>query len=242
MMAPMTVAFFGASTGCGLAALKEILAAGHECIALCRTPSKLTDLLPASTNANLLVIKGNAHNKAAVSQCLRRQDGRLVDAVVFTIGGRFIMSKMAFDDNNVCEKGINTVLEALVDLRQAGAAGGPHIIGVSTTGMSKFGRDVPIALIPLYHVALKVPHADKRIMEDNLAASGESFTVVRASLLVDGATSKTIRVGIEDPQHGIESKAIGYTISREDAGRWIANNLVLDRNDAYVNKTVTVTY
>ena len=73
--------------------------------------------------------------------------------------------------------------------------------------------------------------------------SGEAYTMIRASLLVDGETNKEIRVGIEDPKTGRESSAIGYTISREDTGKWIANNLVLvpkpDRK--YVNKIVMIT-
>ena len=72
--------------------------------------------------------------------------------------------------------------------------------------------------------------------------SGEAFTIIRASLLVDGETKKEIRVGIEDPKTGRESEAIGYTISREDTGRWIADHLVLQSGGNYVNKIVMVTY
>ena len=79
-------------------------------------------------------------------------------------------------------------------------------------------------------------------MEDRLVASQEAYTIVRASLLTNGESTKEIRVGIEDPKTGQESKAIGYTISREDTGKWIAENLVLERNAKYANKIVTVTY
>jgi hypothetical protein len=34
----------------------------------------------------------------------------------------------------------------------------------------------------------------------------------------------------------------GYTISREDAGRWLAENLVLKMDAKFLNKNVTVTY
>lgn len=89
---------------------------------------------------------------------------------------------------------------------------------------------------------LKVPHEDKVIMEDDLVNSGETFTVVRASLLVDGESKKPVRVGIEDPKSGRESKAIGYTISREDTGRWIAENVILTAKETYKNKIAMVTY
>ena len=237
-----TVAFFGASTGVGLATLKHTLAAGHRCIALCRDPSKLTAIFPTGTTPNLKIVQGNAKDVASVSQCLQGEDGKLVNTVISTIGGRFIMSKFTIDDPEVCRKGTATLLEALAELRRTGVTGSPHIIVCSTTGLSRFGRDIPLAMIPLYHLLMKVPHADKVIMEDRLVASQEAYTIVRASLLTNGESTKEIRVGIEDPKTGQESKAIGYTISREDTGKWIAENLVLERNAKYANKIVTVTY
>jgi hypothetical protein len=241
-MASKTVAFFGASTGVGLSALKHSLAAGRQCTALCRNSSKLTAIFTAGTTPNLEVMQGNVYDAEAVSRCLRTKEGKLVDEIVFTIGARFVLSKMGLDDPDVCKKGMSILLEALAELRREGITGQPYIVACSTTGMSRFARDVPLAMVPFYHVVLKVPHADKRVMEDTLAASGEDFTVVRASLLVDGETHKAIRAGIEDPKTGLESKAIGYTISREDAGKWIAQNLVLERDGKYLKKTATITY
>ncbi|KAI9740885.1 MAG: hypothetical protein M1818_004490 [Claussenomyces sp. TS43310] len=237
-----TVAFFGASTGVGLSALKHSLAAGHQCIALCRIPSKLTAIFPAEATPNLKIVQGDAKDVSAVSQCLQDIDGKLVDQIVSTIGGRPVISKMSIDDPEVCRKGIAALFEALAQLRRNGVTGQPHIIICSTTGISRFGRDIPIAMIPLYHVLLKVPHADKRILEESLVTSDEDYTIVRASLLTDGETTTDIRVGIEDPKTGTESKAIGYTISREDAGRWIAENLLLKRDTKYLKKIATITY
>ena len=237
-----TVAFLGASTGVGLSTLKRTLAAGHQCIALCRTPSKFTAIFPTGTTPNLKLIPGNAHDIESVSKCLQREDGKLVDSVVSTIGGALIMSKLTIDDPEVCRKGAATLLEALTELRRNGATGSPHIIVISSTGISRFGRDIPLLMIPLYHVLLKIPHKDKVIMEERFVSSQETFTIVRASLLTNGESNKEIRVGIEDPKTGRESNAIGYTISREDTGRWIAENLVLKRDAGYLNKIATVTY
>ncbi|KAI1832634.1 hypothetical protein DTO006G1_1668 [Penicillium roqueforti] len=235
-----SVAFFGASTGVGLAALKRTLAADHKCIALCRDPSKLTTIFPSESTPNLKVIKGNAHDISAVSQCLQTDDGHIVDVIVSTIGAK--PRRMTVDDPDVCKKGAATILNALAQLRSAGITGTPHIIGCSTAGFSRFGRDVPIVMIPIYYLFVSVPGADKVVMEDRFAQSGESFTIIRASHLVDGESDKTIRVGIEDPKTGPECRAIGYTISREDAGRWLAENLVLKIDAKYLNKNVTITY
>lgn len=237
-----TIAFFGASTGVGLSALRHSLAAGHQCIALCRQPSKLEAIIPSESAPNLKVIEGNAHDIGAVSKCLKAEDGQLVDIICSTIGSRPVLHKLTVEDPECCRKGAATVLDALDQLQKNGAAGNPHIISFSTTGMSKFGRDVPYAMIPLYWLLLKVPHEDKRIMEDRFAESGRPFTVVRASMLVDGESSKDIRVGVEDPRTGRESNAIGYTISREDSGKWVAENLILRTDVKYMNKIVTITY
>lgn len=135
------------------------------------------------------------------------------------------------------------VLVAAVDkLRDGGAAGGPYIIACSTTGMSEFGRDIPVAMVPLYKVLLRGPHADKRVMQDHLTRSGYGYTIVQPSWLVNGETRREVRVGVEDPKTGPEAQAIGYTISREDAGRWFAENLVLDSNPRYLNKIAKITY
>ena len=251
-----TVAFFGASTGVGLSALRYSLAGGCRCIALCRDPSKLTTVLSPETTPNLEVVQGNAHDAAAVARCLRTADGGLVDAVVFTIGARFVASKMTLEDPHVCERGIEAVLKAMTEIRQQLGPGAkqsktPHVIVCSTTGISRLGRDTPLAFVPLYSLGLKVPHADKLAMEDKLvkAATGSNgeteytYTMVRPSLLVDGETERAVRVGVEDPAAGTrESRAIGYTISREDTGKWVAQNLVLNTNPAYLGKAVTITY
>ncbi|KAI0803867.1 hypothetical protein GGR55DRAFT_661377 [Xylaria sp. FL0064] len=237
-----TIAFFGASTGVGLAALKSTLASGRQCIALCRNPAKLTAILPPESNPNLKIVRGNAHDITAVSSCLLAGTGKLVDQIVTTIGGAFVASKMTLDDPEVCRKGMAVLLEALSNLRSSGAVGQPQIIACSTTGLSRFGRDIPIAMIPLYHYGLKVPHEDKIIMEDRLTASGENFVIVRPSFMVsEKETTKKVNVGIEDPNTGRESSAIGYTISKSDAGRWVAENLILKKDAKYNKKIAMIT-
>lgn len=234
------VAFLGASTGVGLSALKHTLAAGHQCIALCRNPSKLTAILPTESTPNLKIIEGNAHDVTAVSKCLQTEAGTIVDVIVTTIGAK--PAGFSVDDPDVCKRGAATILDSLAQLRSNGITGSPHIIACGTTGFSRFGRDVPLVMIPVYALFVRVPGADKVVMEDRFAHSGESFTIMRASHLIDGESTKTIRVGVEDPKTGVESKVTGYTISREDAGRWLAENLVLQMDAKYLNKNVTITY
>ena len=90
-----TVAFFGASGGVGLSALKLTLAAGHQCIALCRVPSKFAAIFPTgSAPNNLKIVQGDAHDIASVTKCFQQgSDGKLVHIVVSTIGARPNLSK-----------------------------------------------------------------------------------------------------------------------------------------------------
>ncbi|KAF4446579.1 hypothetical protein F53441_9806 [Fusarium austroafricanum] len=242
MSTPKTITFFGASTGVGLSALKHTLAAGYSCIALCRDASKLETLVPTKTHPNLRIVQGNAHDIKAVASCLRKADGSIVDEVLTTIGSKPIIHKMTVEDPNCCRVGMAVLLDALARVRQEGAIGRPRITCFGTTGVSDFGRDYPLVLYPIYAIALHVPHQDKKIMETKLADSGEDFTIVRASLLVDGETESPVRVGIEDPKTGRESLEIGYTISREDAGKWLSDNLLVTRKPQYVNKIASITW
>ncbi|GJC81141.1 UPF0659 protein YMR090W [Colletotrichum liriopes] len=241
-----TIAFFGASGGCGLAALQHALAAGRTCIALCRTPSKLTDVLPPARHPNLVVKQGNAHNADDVAACLAdpADPTRLVDAVCFSIGSPLDVARMTVEDPDVCKNGAAALLSALETLRERrGARGRPRLVVVSTTGISEHARDVPLLQVPMYHVLLRAPHADKRAAERRITASGEDYTFVRPALLSDGAApGRAIRVGVEDPDKGVESKAVGYGISREDVGRWIFENVLRDGGRGYTRKAVSITW
>ncbi|KAI1378467.1 NAD(P)-binding protein [Hypoxylon crocopeplum] len=239
-----TIAFFGASTGVGLAALTRALAAGYTCVALCRTPSKLVDRFPAAQHPNLCIVEGNAHDAAVVARCLT-VDNRPVDAIVSSIGGVFVFSRMTLDDPHVCENGITALHEAIAKVReQCGEEGWtPRVVVLSTCGLSTAGRDYPLATLPIYKIMLKVPHVDKRAMEKAVVEGekrlGYTYTIVRPSLLSDDAApQKEIRVGVDD------DFVVGYAISRDDTGRWIYENLLDQKVEMgkYENRVVTLTW
>ncbi|KAK6949869.1 hypothetical protein Daesc_008192 [Daldinia eschscholtzii] len=241
-----TIAFMGASGGIGLGALTRALAAGHKCIALCRTPSKLTDKFPLDKYPNLKIVQGNAHDSSAVAQCL--VDGTTpVDAIVSTIGGVLQFSRMTLDDPHVCEKGMASLLEAISLVRQQHSLSTeqwrPRVNVVSTCGISQTARDVPILFMPMYKIMLRVPHVDKIAMEallvDGARDRGYTYSIVRPSFLVDEPQPhRKIRVGLGD------APAVGYVISRDDAGRWIYENLLDGKAEegTYENKIATITW
>lgn len=248
---PKTILFLGATGGVGLSALRRALAANHTCIALCRTPSKLAAHFPSDpAPANLHLVQGNAHDAATLATCLVHPSDppRLVDAVVFSIGARPTLRGM--DDPHVCERGMEALLAALRTCREKGditLETKPRLVAVSSTGISDFGRDIPLAMVPLYRVALHTAHRDKKAMERLVVgSSGETeWTLIRGSFYTSGPeTEGLVREGMEDPVTGrVEGGGvpIGYTISREDVGKWVFENC-LQGGGKWVGKAAVITY
>lgn len=264
--APKSILFLGATGGTGLAALKLALSAGYTCVALCRTPAKLETLLGIGSDSkpapeNLHIVSGNAHNeddvRAALIDPMSKSSGqrRIVDVVVSTIGSAVVLnlSTGGMVDPTVCEVGARTLVSAVTALNAEGIPGKPRVVAMSTTGTSDFGRDVPLALLPVYKTLIDKPHRDKKAMEKILEHSADkvAWTVVRASLLYDRSDdasdkkkSKVVRVGMEDPVTGVETREIGYFISRQEVGKWIFETIIQpeDLGQSWVGKIATVTH
>jgi hypothetical protein len=207
-------------------------------------------MLSGVDTSTLRLEQGNAHSADDLVRCLLPPNNttasppKLPDAIIFSIGNMVSLNMSNFD-REVCEKGMVALLTALNTVRtQNNATGRPRLVALSSTGISPLGRDLPLLMMPLY-AALKVPHADKKKLEEKTVASGEEWTIVRPSLLTDGkeSGSEKVRVGVEDPVgKKVEVVERGYTISREDVGKWIFEKVVEggDRG-RYVGKAVSLT-
>ena len=207
-----------------------------------RTPTKLTNLLlskgvPSPTlSTHLTITEGNVLDPVAVRPVLC-PNGKSVDLIVSGIG----MVNL-FVDNTLCTEAMHSILNTLADLRPANK---PLMLAISTTGITAGARDVPILLGPLYHVALVKPHKDKREMERVLVSNAKESqairgaVIVRPTLLTSGASllgEGKVKVGTE------EKPAVGYTISREDVGRWIFEDFVDAKEQKWVGEKVSLTY
>ncbi|MCJ1470665.1 hypothetical protein MMC07_009311, partial [Pseudocyphellaria aurata] len=228
------VAFFGATGGCSAAALACALNADYPCTALARTPSKLTELLlskgvsQSAISTHLRVTQGDVRDVSAVKNALS-PDGLTASIIVSGIG-IYTLGKIT-----ICAEAVNSILSALVELKPVQK---PLIAVISSTGISAGPRDVPIPLVPLYKIILHNGHKDKHNMEqllvDSLAqgASGRTeppirgFVFLRPSLLTNGpaAGQPKLRVGT------VPKPAVGYTVSREDVGKWIFNQLLANED------------
>jgi nucleoside-diphosphate-sugar epimerase len=249
----LTIAVLGATGGCALHFLVHALTSNYTCSALVRTPPKLLRLLakhhvPESTIAtHLTITRGNIRDGAAVTAALA-PSGRPADLIVSGIGGSPSFSpnplRPTLDDPSICADATAAVLASLAALQAAARPQDrrmPLFVVISSTGISDFGRDIPLAMVPLYHWMLPVPHADKKAMERLLVAESakpaggvgvagrviEGFVAVRPSLLTDGpATEGRVRVGVEEGK--VDKRGVGYTISRADVGKWIFENVVVE--------------
>lgn len=264
-----TVAFLGATGGCTLPVLERTLKSGNHATALARNPEKLRKLLvethsvPESLVAsNLRIIAGSASDTSAVRNLLvaSPQQKTLVDTLVSGIGSlpkvnwSNPLKPFTLEDPHVTETAMRSVEQGLKSLIAEGYRSGreerPLVVAISTTGVSKQKRDVPVAFLPFYHWALAVPHKDKRIMEDMVVAAKKEgiirdYVLIRPSLLVDGQVKGlySVRAGWESDDGTSQGPgpAVGYVITKEDVGAWIWEEAV-QKNNQWKGKAVSLTY
>ncbi|KFY10367.1 hypothetical protein V492_05053 [Pseudogymnoascus sp. VKM F-4246] len=259
-----TIAILGATGGSALTVLVQTLQGGHDCIALVRTESKLTSLLTlrnvpdALIKQHLKIVTGNVKDAESISKTLFHESLKngVVDIIVSGVGAKPVFMpnplRPTLDDPTICQDATSTILKSLRTMLKPNMKK-PLFVVVSTTGISDHGRDIPIAMIPLYHWMLPVPHADKKKMEKLLETEVHGpdsaiggFVAVRPSLLTDGDLLgvKAVRSDVEG-EGTVAANAIGYSISRSDVGNWIYTTLVNNEDglrDSYVNHFVGITY
>ncbi|KAL4997485.1 hypothetical protein BDV10DRAFT_186084 [Aspergillus recurvatus] len=241
-----TLSFFGATGGCTLACLAPALQAGYNCVALVRNPQKLTSLLaargipPSTLSAHLTLIEGSAADLSAIKATLFPSSLPPPSMVISGIGGRPDFSsplKPRFIGATVCQDTVRNILTVLRECTEPDTPKErkPVLVCISTTGLTK-ERDIPLAMVPLYTWGLKIPHADKKVMEglvfDEVSKPEPErvigdYVIIRPSLLTDGVSRpEKVRVlkGQGEGQNtagGLANPFVGYTICREDVGKFV---------------------
>ncbi|KIW73617.1 hypothetical protein PV04_01720 [Phialophora macrospora] len=196
-MSSPTVAFFGATGGVANGILIHTLLAGHQAIALVRTPQKLRDQLLRQDLSpdlldNLTIVQGNALDVAAVKRALTARGPHTLPSVIVTgLGGapafkfqwRRPFQFATLDDPHVCATAATTLTTALDEIyAEGGGASAPEtqqqvrplLTFISTTGISRGPEDVPFWIRFLYHQMLTIPHVDKKQMEDIYRADADA--------------------------------------------------------------------
>lgn len=225
---------------------------------MARNPNKLKDLLSergvydSAIANNLTTIQGSVSDASAVKQTLVHKE-EPVDIIINGIGGKLIFDgplKPTLDNPTICQNAMQSILEVSRTLNPARDDDDkkPLLVVLSTTGISE-KRDLPFLMMPMYKWMLKVPHVDKKAMEDLIfqeiamdkAERGiREYIIVRPSFLTDGKGNglTNIKVGAED------KPAVGYVISRNEVGAWLFQNSVrtgLREKNLHLGKIVTIT-
>lgn len=254
-----TIFFLGATGGCTLAALVHTLNAGYPCIALVRTPSKLTNLLnnagvdSSTLNSLLTIHTGNALHVPTVKATLLigpGDDKRLPYTIISGLGGapkfQFNLPPLTIDQPNICQTGAATLVTALSEVYAAHPKlqlSKPLLCFISTGGIHKGDDDVTCIHQMLYHSLLSIPFKDKREMDmiflgKEGSSNFRSVIAVKPTILTEGQElgEEILRVGKR------QKPTVGYTVSKKDVGGWIHRAVVLGDGKGWEEELVTVTY
>lgn len=138
-----------------------------------------------------------------------------------------------FSGKTICQDTVRNILSVLRREQGGGVGGGkPVLVVISTTGITA-KRDIPLAMVPLYNLVLRTPHADKKVMEglvfEEAACTEEErvlsdYVMIRPSLLTNGPAGKNKMRVLKGNGEGMNTAGglacpfVGYTVCREDVG------------------------
>lgn len=233
---------------------------------LLKTKHGLTDDQSGSSS-KLTIIEGDVRTLADVKRTLQLENGSTARLIISGIGGvpkGIGLYGMKLEDPKIGEVSTKVILEAVAEMRQQHEPTyRPVFLGISSIGLGRGRtRDLPYIQYPIYTWLLREPFIDKRIFEQLVMDAhneGQVQTIlVRASMLTDGKGKgmQAIRVGSEPLPTTSQSDnpvaheddgiplPIGYTISREDVGRWIYEAVIKPESGSkkWSGRAVTVTY
>ena len=184
----------------------------------------------STLDERLHIVQGDVNDVATVLATLTppflstvSPESPVVDIIISGIGTPPTLTWS--HDWTVCETMAKSLISALRTLSYTPDQA-PYLTTMSTTGITDGARDVPIALMPLYHVALRSPHKDKKAAEvafDSVKDDGIfcGITTVRPTLLSDGKeTTGQVKAGTE------KKPVLGYVISRKDVGKWMYEEMI----------------
>lgn len=207
----MKIAVFGATGRSGLPFVEQALAQGHSVVALARSPEKLT-----IKNERLQVVKGDVTDPAAVDQTIAG-----VDAVVSLIGHtketpRDMQAKAA--QNYIAAMKKHGVKRVVI------------MIGAGV----RFEGDQPKIFDNIMVTLLKTLNGD--VLQDSvhyadaIRNSDLDWTLVRVPMLVEGAATGNLRVGMV-------GAGVGPRLVRADGAAFILKHL---SEPTYVRKAPVI--
>ena len=183
----MNLTVLGAAGATGIPLVEQALAAGHQVTALARSPDKLT-----ITNPSLLVVQGDATDRAALSQAMKG-----ASAVISVLGARGPV--------------IAEAARAIVAV--ATQQGPQRVVMLSSFAVAR-DRLTPITRL-VTGLAMSAQIKDKAAGEEALRASGLDWTIVYPTKLTNGPKTEP-RVVPETRKVGLSQQ-----ISRADVAAFL---------------------
>ncbi|MBI5670607.1 MAG: SDR family oxidoreductase [Chloroflexi bacterium] len=172
----MKLAVFGATGGTGVPFVQQALAAGHEVVALVRTPSKL-----GLQHPRLTLVQGDVMNAADVEKTIQG-----ADVVVSMIG------PTKTSPPNMMATAARNIITAM------NKCGVRRLVAMTGAGVA-FPEDRPKLLNHIIKFALKTisPQVlkDSENYADQIRVSGLDWTLVRVPMLANGPATGNVRVG-----------------------------------------------
>jgi putative NADH-flavin reductase len=207
----MKIAVFGATGRTGMQVVQQALAAGHEVVALARTPSKLT-----LSHPQLTVVTGDVQTAAAVAQTVTG-----VDAVVSVLG------PTSNQPGRIISAGTQNILTAMQQqnvkrlIVSAGAG-----VGDPQDQPKLFNKAISLLLKTFSrHVYEDMVHVVELVR-----TSDRDWTVVRVPMLTDGPLSGQVRIGMV-------GQGTGPRLSRADMAAFMLQQMT-DRT--YLHKSPVI--
>jgi putative NADH-flavin reductase len=198
----MRVTVFGPTGGLGRELIEQAAEAGHEVVAVARTPSALAAL--AARHEGLTVMRGDVLMPGSLAEAVAG-----ADAVVSALGIGYRRHA-----TSVFSLGTANIMAAMRD------AGVRRLVCTSTTSLVVPAGATTVQRLVFRHLLqrmLRKPYADIALMERHVRESALDWTIVRAARLTNGARTGRYRTSV-----GGHVRA-GWSISRRDlAGYMLA--------------------
>lgn len=196
----MKLVIFGVTGGTGRALLEQALGHGHEVTAAARTPAKIT-----LKRDRLRVVQADVTDAEAVNAAVK--------------GCEVVLSALGVSDfrpfaeaTTVYSQGTRNILAAMKNAEVA------RFIGVTSAGVNDDPNE-PLLYRLLFKPLLRGPYRDMRRMEEEVEASGLTWTLVRPVRLTDGPRTGRYRITPENRPKG------GRTVSRADVADFMLRAL-----------------
>jgi putative NADH-flavin reductase len=205
----MRVLVFGASGRTGRLVVKESLDRGHRVLAFVRDPAKLDISHP-----QLTVVQGDVRSGTDVDLAVQR-----ADAVISVIGP----IPPGSSGENVCSVGIANIVDSM------SKHGVRRLICLSDYGNGETKtRDLYARYLWL---TIRAHLEDKERLEEIVKSSSLDWTIVRPTILTDGAKTGSYKVG---PEIKI---GLYPTISRHDVADFVAKQVT---DDSFIRSSPSI--